>query len=705
MEQGRTAVVERPRQVDRRLVVGLDLAGAGATMALRGVSSIITTRADHLARWSLDRDAPTLWVSPVALRTIAEREGAQGGDVAAVVAVPGWFGALDRAGARALLGSDGHQVRIVSSPSAAAVSWAAETGATSRGRVVLCLDIGHGVSGSVVELGAGGPREVAAAALAPPRASAPASPVRPEVVTALVAQLLRRAAATSTRPVDVALLVAESDDASLPAFWDRVVTVATGVGEVQPATVVAARSELVAAGAARLALAGGEPSSAMLGGVLAHPLGVVIDDGDGRRVMTVAIGGAPLPFLGAQAFLADATSTVRLELLEARRPGSGDDPGDWSPVATATWTGAPDPGAGSLRGAMHAMLELTIDVDGAVQLGPSGDWSVEVGDGVVEWLGGSTAPVEERGGGHRTPQAGRVRLGAATPGNEPVGGARAVGPSTAMPSRPLAWPAAPATPAATATMATWPPPGVIVEHVSLAQPESADAAPQPSLTQLDDRALEEIACAEIGAPSLASALLEVERALSRRFGLVIGVRSATALLDCDDDADLTALRQASRRLEQALEGQPDDGLTDAVRAAIRAARRCFADPTRPFFAGGTADAIAADAVQVAEHLHLVVGEVAPAELQRIVHDARLRGLSRNSLARVLQGVPLDVVGMSGPHMRSSRDVRDAAARVGDGHRSWSLEVHGDPDEPVFPEGRPDVAQLRVVLLEPYPGAV
>lgn len=700
MEQGRTAVVERPRGVDRRLAVGLDLAGPGVTMALHGISSIITTRADQLARWLVARDVPTLWVSPVALRTIAEREGGQGDDVAAVVAVPGWFGALDRAAARALLGSSGHRVRIVSSPSAAAASWATDNGGTAAERVLLCVDIGHGVAGTVVALGACGAREVAAAALAPSRSSVPGAPVRPEVLTAVVAQLQRRAVAELGRPVDVALVVGDAGDASIHAIWPRVVAAATGAGEVQPATAIAARSEHVAAGAARMALADGGSAPELFVGAVAHPLGVVVDDGAGCRVMTVAAGGAPVPFVGAQAFAADAACPIRLELLEARRPGAGDDPEDWSPVATATWTGARDVGADHPRGPVQVMLELTIDGDGAVQVGPAGSWSVEVADGVVLWLGGSVPPVEGEGSGRRGPSA-----GAAPPVASPVVGAGAAGPSAPVRGRPLAWPATMATTPSTATMPTWPPPGVAVEHVTFDQLVAVDDAPLPPTIELDDGALEEIACAEIGAPSLATALVEVERALSKHFGLLIGVRSAPALLDCDDDADVAALRAAARRLEQVLEGQPDDGLTEAVRAAIRAARRCFADPTRPLFAGGTAEAIAADAVQVVEHLQLVVGEVAPAERQRIVHDARLRGLSRDSLARVLHGVPGDFLGAPEPHVRTSRHLRDAAARVGDGHRSWSLEVHADPDEALLPEARPGITQLRILLLEPYPGAL
>ncbi len=705
MEQGRTAVVERPRGVSRRLAVGLDLAGPGVTMALQGVSSIITTRADQLARWIVARDVPTLWVSPVALRTIAEREGGQGDEVAAVVAVPGWFGALDRAAARALLGASGYRVRIVSAPSAAATSWASDNRGAATERVLLCVDIGHGVSGAVVALEAHGAREVAAAALAPARASVPGAPVRPEVLTALVAQLMRRAEAALGRPVDVALVVGDAGDASLHALWPRVVAAATGAGEVQPATMVAARSEHVAAGAARLALADGGAAPELFGGVVAHPLGVVVDDGAGRRVMTVAAGGAPVPFVGVQAFAADASGPVRLELLESRRPGSGDDPGDWSPVATATWTGARDVGAGHPGGSVQVALELTIDSDGGVQVGPPGSWSVEVADGVVQWVGGTVPPVEGESGGRRGPSAGMVRVGAAPPAAGPAVGARTAGPSAPVRGRPLAWPATMGAVTTTATMHAWPPPGIAVENLAVDQLVAADEVPLPPTIELDDRALEEIACAEIGAPSLASALVDVERALSKHFGLLIGVRSAPALLACDDDADVAYQRAAGRRLGQGREGQPGGGLTEAVRAAIRAARRCFADPTRPLFAGGTAEAIAADAVQVAEHLHLVVGEVAPAERQRIVHDARLRGLSRDSLARVLHGVPGEILNAPESHMRTSRHLRDAAARVGDGHRGWSLEVHADPDEAVIPATRPGITQLRVVLLEPYPGAV
>jgi hypothetical protein len=153
------------------------------------------------------------------------------------------------------------------------------------------------------------------------------------------------------------------------------------------------------------------------------------------------------------------------------------------------------------------------------------------------------------------------------------------------------------------------------------------------------------------------------------------------------------------RLEQALDGQPDDDLAEAVRAAVRAARRTFGEPMGATFVGGTAESIAADAVRVAEHLRLVVGDVVPAERQRIALDARLRGLSLATTERVLA----EVLGSDGvlaeQHVRSASTVRDAAARVGVGHRGWSLEAHADPGEVAHPESRPGVAQIRVLLLE------
>jgi hypothetical protein len=120
--------------------------------------------------------------------------------------------------------------------------------------------------------------------------------------------------------------------------------------------------------------------------------------------------------------------------------------------------------------------------------------------------------------------------------------------------------------------------------------------------------------------------------------------------------------------------------------------------------GGTAEAITADAVRVAEHLELVVGGIAPAERLRIVHDARLRGLARATVERSVAALFGDGPHGLGHDTRAASVLRDAAARLGDGHRGWSLEIHADPDEPLCPETRAGITQVRLMLLEPFPGA-
>ncbi len=706
-------------------------------MALEGISSIITTRADHVGRWLPGCDAPMFWVATDALDAITTRESGRGSTADAVVAVPAWFGALDRAAVRALLGAGRHTVRVVSSPSAAAVAWAARQRHGRPDRAVLCVDVGHGVSGTVVLLEDGQAQEVASVALEPGVGASPGSTARTEVLTALVGQLLGRARAAGVELVDSAVLAAEAHTEALLEQWYWVVSSATRPGDVAPAAYVLDRGELVADGAARLGgrWASGEPCG--LAGAVGHRLGVLVDDGVSVRVMTLVDAGRPLPTFVDQLFAVDASAPVRLELVEARRPGAGDDPIDWSPVAAATWTGALIDVADQAPAAAHVVLELSVDNDGAVAIGPADSWSVEVAAGAVEW---SVGPIISEGAA----TAGRLHRGVdvapthsvasvASPTENSMSEAR---------SRSIAWPGDEVLPG-------WPPPvptpvaAELLHATAGAEPGAEvlviEPDPLPAVAEtaaaivrdaldvmrsapsgppdhvalddvavdgvardrgaLDHVALEEIARAEVGGASLATALVELERQLSKRFGLLVGVRSVPALLDCDDDADLDALRAGAMRLEQALDGQPDDDLAEAVRAAVRAARRTFGEPMGATFVGGTAESIAADAVRVAEHLRLMVGDVVPAERQRIALDARLRGLSLATTERVLA----EVLGRDGvlaeQHVRSASTVRDAAARVGVGHRGWSLEAHADPGEVAHPESRPGVAQIRVLLLE------
>ncbi len=735
MEPGRTAVVERAPSTAPGLAVGLDLAGGAAGMTLQGISSFITTRVDHVGRWLPGPAAPMFWVAPDALDAIASRESGRGSTADAVVAVPGWFGALDRAAVRAVLGAGRHTVRVVSSPTSAAIAWAQREPSARSSRAVLCVDIGHGVSGTVVLLGDAQAQEVASVALEPGVGASPGSVARTEVLTALVGQLLRRARAAGVELVDAAVLAAHEPTEVLAEQWHRVVASATRPGDVAPAAQLFDRGELVAEGAARLVGGGGVGGPVGLAAVVAHRLGVLVDDGASVRVMMLVDAGRPLPTFVDQLFAADASAPVRLELVEARRPGAGDDPVDWSPVATATWTGALVAADDGTPAAAHVILELSVDSDGAVSIGPAANWSIDVAAGAVEW---SAGPISGEGVAaaervHRPVDAPPARSAAS------VASVAAAGPppSPAEPqvpavrSRSIAWPgdesgAAWPPPVSTSPLVEPPRPSVRVElgvdaPVALAAAQPADAetasetaaaivrevldamkaAPRAGLDHvaLDHVALEEIARAEVGGASLATALVELERQLSKRFGLLIGVRSVPALLDSDDDADLDALRAGAMRLEQALEGQPDDGLTEAVRAAVRAARRTFGEPTGATFVGGTAESIAADVVRVAEHLRLVVGDIVPAERQRIALDARLRGLSLATTERVLaaaigaESVPVE------QHARSASTVRDATARVGVGHRGWSLEAHADPSESTCPESRPGVAQIRVLLLE------
>ncbi len=729
MESGRTAVVERAPIAGRSLVVGLDLAGGVARMALEGISSIITTRADHLGRWLPGRPAPMFWVAPDALDAIAVRESGRGATADAVVAIPAWFGALDRAAVRALLGAGRHSVRVVSSPSAAAVAWAARQRAARLDRAVLCVDVGHGVSGTVVLLGAGRAQEVASVALEPGVGASPGSTTRPEVLTALVGQLLRRARAAGVELVDAAVLAAEVHTEALADQWHRVVVAATRPGDVAPAAHVLDRGELVADGAARLVGRCAAGESCGLVAAVGHRLGVLVDDGANVRVMVLVDADRPLPSFVDQLFAVDASADVRLDLVEARRPGAGDDPDDWSLVAGATWTGALIDMAGGSPTAAHVVLELSVDSDGAVAIGPADSWSIEVAAGAVEW---SAGPISNEGAA----AAERAHRAVDALPDRPVA-SPAQSPTAEVQARSIAWPGdgvLPGWPPPVSTPARSQPsrptvgagPGVdVLERGVDAPPAAAEAAaaivrdlldavraapPVPldhaaldhaglDHAGLDHAALEEIARAEVGGASLATALVELERQLSKRFGLLVGVRSVPALLDCDDDADLGALRAGAMRLEQALDGQPDGDLTEAVRAAVRAARRAFGEPMGATFVGGTAESIAADAVRVAEHLRLVVGDVVPAERQRIALDARLRGLSLATTERVLAEVLGGDGGLAEQHARSASTVRDATARVGVGHRGWSLEAHADPGEATYPESRPGVAQIRVLLLE------
>lgn len=635
--------------------VGLDVAGADLVVGRVGLRSPFSNRQSHLGQWGRGGEHP-LWLSPGGvLLAVAQGELEDEEPLAAVVAVPGWFGFAERRAVCSAVACEPHRVvAMVASTTAAAVHWYAQHSFIDA-RCVLAVDVRTGVTVSVTTLGPGGVVERCVAGLPPDAAGLVASGAT-QALDALVDDVVARMVSLSLTPFDALLLIGDTPSAETTS---RAMACLRRIGAahwppVEPhllddAGSVAEGAALLAAGRRPAPDVVVDPAAWTFTAVAPRGLGVLVERVDrGTEVVEVLPAWSALP-TAAGAVFADprdevdtgsdgSAPAVAVQWFELGADGIA------APIpllVTTLVSGAVMPDA-SAAGVIEA--QLMVHSDGSLVPRPASAW--------VTTPGPSSVAIVER-----VPQ----QCGPLASGQLMVASPMAVtpmaGPGAALPHADEFDP--------------WPPPGldaVAPLHAPIEQPplsflppvlpapdpaqrvpeaqgeseapdtlaEGAMSTEPPLLVPIDDGLLELLANAEASPVALDEALLRCERVLSNEIDSLVAVRSVYDLLDCDDDAGQPELRAAARRLEQALEvrGAGDD-LAAAVGAAVRAARRSFSDPLERRFLGGSRRMLEHELAQVVENLRLVVGEVSDTELQRLVADARRGGLAPNRIATVL----------------------------------------------------------------------
>lgn len=616
--------------------VGLDIAGPDLVVGRLGLRSAFSNRQSHLGRWGGAGDHP-LWLSPGdVLRSVAHGDLGDEQSLGAVVAVPGWFGFADRRTLCDALVGDRHEVTaMVASTTAAAVHWYAEQSFRDR-RCVLAVDVRFGVTVSVVTIASDGLVERCVTGIRP--GVVDSSVEGPLLLDRLVDEVVVRMGSMSLTPFDALVLVA---GAPLSGVGSLAIGSLRRVGAahwppLEPLVLV--NSGCVAEGAALLAAgrhvaeANATAGSWTVSAAAPRGLGVLVERSDGgTEVVSVLEPWTALPTTADAVFADPRDGTqptpalpppaVAVQWFEFGVDGAV----AATPVLVATFVMPSAAASSSPSGLIDA--HLMVNSTGELRPRPPNAW--------LSTHGPAGIAIAER-----APMGSVAEANASDPllvSVEPFGAPSGPPFDPPVPAeQPSLWfeqnqvPAELQVPAEPVSV-----PGAETS-VPAPDPVEREAFEPPGLTRIDDDLLELLANAEVSPVALDEALLRCERVLSNEVDALVAVRSVYDLLDCDDDTDPDDLRAASRRLEESFEqrGLGDD-LAAAVSAAVRAARRSFADPLERRFLGGSRQMLEDELARVVEHLRLVVGEVSDVELRRMVADARRGGLAPNRIASVL----------------------------------------------------------------------
>lgn len=690
--------------------VGLDVAGPDLVVGRFGLRSTFANRQSHLGHWDTTGEHP-LWLSPGSvLQAVAQGDLGDEQPLAAVVAVPGWFGFADRREVREAVVFEPHDVSVmVASSTAAAAHWYAEQ-SFKDARSVLAVDVRLGATVSVATIAPDGVAERCVAGVHPGRAGSVSE--TSDELDRVIDDVVEQMVAMSLTPFDALLVVGDSSNPDVElralgclrrigaAHWPPVEpTLLDDPGCVAEGAALLASGRRLGTDVAALTTPSTVTAAAPRG------LGVLVERADrGTEVVGVMQPWTALPAVAAAVFsdprdeaerLAEgAPAVIAVQWFEVGPDGQH----AATPVVVATLA----PGAPT--GAAVIDAELTVSSDGRLVPSVATMWIVTPGPALIAVAERAPVPAPptphdaDRSAPWLPPEV------SATPSSPPSVEQPPLSFETsdhlpppsgdAVDAPAMSWVEAPEPAAASVPAA---PDGAVGEAAPVDEPpESASTAmpapdpgeritfEAPGLAPIDDGLLELLANAEVSPVALDEALLRCERVLSNEVDALVAVRSVYDLLDCDDDADPAALRVASRRLEAALEqrGLGDD-LAAAVSAAVRAARRSFSDPLERRFLGGSRQALEDELARVVEHLRLVVGDVSDVELRRMVADARRGGLAPNRIASVLAGL----VGA------------EAAERVADLSADGSQAVViVDPDGGRCRLAHPDEAGVRIRVM-------
>ena len=686
---------------------GLDLAAPALLVAQRGFSGLVCNEMADLARWRRSGGAAVLLVADHVVETLIDREHLSGAPVSIGVAVPGWFGAIERHHLidRLTHGSSPEvAVTLLSAPLCLAMGSnraAVHAGSAPAHEVVLAIDAEIGWSAAVVRVSDDEVRELAGIAVEP---GLPVERAR------LLRSLLDAASVSlGAQGIGRVVVIGGVDEAELlkgpvaevlgGAEAPRIGVVATRRTTSGGAMVLADPAADLRAGGTLLP--GWVPSTGAAWHVvqaIPRALGASTDRHvNGDEVAVVLGSGEPTPAIAADLLDAgwDESTDLVVDVVEAGSaapPPRRDDAVAVRRVLTAHLLQRPQ------RDAARADVALTIEVDprGNLCVGPTSIWqlswapSVTVapmprGDGMEPTLLAAPVPSDtERSDTGPGDAATAVAVASAIVA---VAVAGLIGSSAGIDPGPHGSP----TPSADDGSLLVGPPAATdgallpIEPVEPVEPDGVpDGAPDgaPSVRRSNPGALAEL-------------LQRCERLLSCEVGAPVAVRSVPALLGCFDGAGDDELRASAARL-RALGERRGDELGEVLVAAVDESLRCLADdPAHRYMAGTLAD-VAAEVAQVVEHLRVVVGIVAPAERRRLVHDAVLLGPELAVAVDVVDRV-LDSVGDARHDPLPGSVALDAA-------RWLILAVSSPPDDrfvladPMPSDSMPsDSIAIRVVL--------
>jgi hypothetical protein len=309
--------------------MGLDVAGPDLIVARMGVRAAFSNRLGHLGRWQSEQSELVWRSSPGVLDTLVARDLDQGARVSAVLAVPGWFGFVDRWSVRCRLETEHHRIAVVVASSTAGAVHAAANGllASAEGCVV-AVDVSTGVTASLVSIDCDGVTEHGVGGLSP--STIEQADHLDAAIAAMITGLLERCSVTGQhggQAITAAVVV--TDEPRSPLTQCVMARLAAAVAALWPPVVpvVVERSGSVAEGAELLA----RPSAPRL--ICAAPcgLGVLVQAGDEVSVLHVLDAGAALPVLVTSLFaVAESDEREKAEViiewveihLDPRRPPS-----------------------------------------------------------------------------------------------------------------------------------------------------------------------------------------------------------------------------------------------------------------------------------------------------------------------------------------------------------------------------------------------
>ena len=395
--------------------IGIDVAGTALVVARQGLRSVFWNRLAHLGQWVPTPAEPTWRSGPAPIDLLVADDLEQHGHLAAVLAVPGWFGFVDRSTLRRALESDRHRIATVVVSSTAAAVWAVANDRLGVGaRRVLAVDVGIGVTASLVSIDRSTVVEHGVGGVAPGSAGDTDSATTINAaLDGLLARHLRRErdVEVDTPPVDAVLLVA--DDAAAPAAQIVQAHLAELGARCSPpiVPVVVDRGGVVAEGALVLA----DPAAAPIASAAPCGLGVLVQDTSAVGVLPVLERDAALPVVVTSVFALDGgpggdAGEVVVEWVEVRA-----EPGHL-PRRALVAHGVADllPTITSAQGVLE--VDLLVGGDGELTPLPAACWVVEHGAPQVRVVSaGDDEWADEAGGDSPSDNCGADRPDAADP--------------------------------------------------------------------------------------------------------------------------------------------------------------------------------------------------------------------------------------------------------------------------------------------------